>query len=496
MDSSALGTWAFIIIVAILLAALLLTNILKRFIPFLNKSLIPSSVLGGIILLIISTIVYYCIGHKYLFDLFYPQAEVDMHSGINVLEVITYHCLGIGFIAMGMRTNKKKLTKQRVSEVVNTGITTVSGYFVQVIIGLVVTILCVEVLHVSGLIDASGILLAFGFGQGTGQALNYGNIFSKPEYGMEGGGNFGLTIAAMGFLVACIVGVIYINILRRKGIVKVQSADEKNTLLDYEDENEIPHVASLDKFTIQVAIVFAIYAISYVIMWGLGMLIPFLKNVLFGFNFLIGVLLTIPVKAVLNKLEAKGIIKKKIVNNFMMARIGGFAFDMMIVAGVAAIQIPLLNNHWWVLVILAVLGGVGTFLYVFFVCKHLFPAYKHEQFLAMFGMLTGTASTGMILLREIDGSYKSPASENLVFQNLPAMVLGVPLMFLAEYAAKGMVESCITLAIVVVYGVVLNVFLYRSKIFKRGRKVTQLDNAEQGRESAQIVEDTKENDNE
>ncbi|MDE7213188.1 MAG: hypothetical protein K2N42_01250, partial [Anaeroplasmataceae bacterium] len=122
--------------------------------------------------------------------------------------------------------------------------------------------------------------------------------------------------------------------------------------------------------------------------------------------------------------------------------------------------------------------------------------YKHEQFLAMFGMLTGTASTGMILLREIDGSYKSPASENLVFQNLPAMVLGVPLMFLAEYAAKGMVESCITLAIVVVYGVVLNVFLYRSKIFKRGRKVTQLDNAEQGRESAQIVEDTKENDNE
>ncbi|MDE7076290.1 MAG: hypothetical protein K2O62_03090, partial [Clostridia bacterium] len=243
------------------------------------------------------------------------------------------------------------------------------------------------------------------------------------------------------------------------------------------------------------AIVFAIYAVSYVIMWGLGTLIPFLKNVLFGFNFLIGVLLTIPVKAVVNKLEAKGFIKKKIVNNFMMARIGGFAFDMMIVAGVAAIQIPLLNNHWWVLVILAVLGGVGTFFYVFFVCKNLFPAYRHEQFLAMFGMLTGTASTGMILLREIDGSYKTPASENLVFQNLPAMVLGVPLMFLAEYAAKGMVESCITLAIVVVYGVALNVALFRSKIFKKRQKAAQTDGGADGTEGAQTADDTNENDN-
>ena len=113
----------------------------------------------------------------------------------------------------------------------------------------------------------------------------------------------------------------------------------------------------------------------------------------------------------------------------------------------------------------------------------------------MFGMLTGTASTGMILLREIDGSYKTPASENLVFQNLPAMVLGVPLMFLAEYAAKGMVESCITLAIVVVYGVALNVFLFRSKIFKKRRKVTQIDGGAPATESAEPVNDTKENDN-
>ena len=36
------------------------------------------------------------------------------------------------------------------------------------------------------------------------------------------------------------------------------------------------------------------------------------------------------------------------------------------------------------------------------------------------GMLTGTASTGVILLREIDGNFKTPAADNLVYQTFPA----------------------------------------------------------------------------
>ena len=36
----------------------------------------------------------------------------------------------------------------------------------------------------------SGLLLPFGFGQGTGQALNYGNIYEQ-DYGFDGGRSFG-----------------------------------------------------------------------------------------------------------------------------------------------------------------------------------------------------------------------------------------------------------------------------------------------------------------
>lgn len=467
MKYSNLEVWSFLMIVAVLLLSLLIGNILRHFIPALKKSLIPVSVLGGLILLIISTITYYCAG-DYFFNLsiFGGNGENGLMSGMNILEMLTYHCLGIGFVATGMRSSKKKFGKKRAGEIFDSGLVTVNGYLAQAFIGIIITLVGTYLLHTSGLISAAGILLAFGFGQGTGQALNYGNIFEK-DYGFIGGGNFGLTIAALGFLVACIVGVIYINIMRCKGQIKVVEQNKKNSLADYEDENEISVVSSMDKFTVQFAIVLAIYGASFGIMYGLSALIPSLANTLFGFNFFIGVLLTIPAKAIINKLYAKKIIKKQIVNNFMMDRIGGFAFDIMIVAGVAAIQIPLLTSYLGLLLLLAVAGAIVTLIYVNFVCKRKFSSYRHEQFLAFFGMLTGTASTGMILLREIDGTYRTPASENLVYQTAPAMVFGFPLMFLATYAATSNLAALITCIIVGVAFIALNIVLFRNNIFKR-----------------------------
>ena len=85
----------------------------------------------------------------------------------------------------------------------------------------------------------------------------------------------------------------------------------------------------------------------------------------------------------------------------------------------------------------------------------------------MFGMLTGTASTGVILLREVDGDFKTPASDNMVYQNFPAIVLGFPIMFLATLAP---VKPYLTLGVLVAYFIVLNIFLFRSKIFKKRKK--------------------------
>ena len=147
-----------------------------------------------------------------------------------------------------------------------------------------------------------------------------------------------------------------------------------------------------------------------------------------------------------------------------MTRACNFFFDIMVVAGIAAIRIDVLESYWGIMIILGAAGAVITFVYTRIVAKTLFPDYSEEQFLAMYGMLTGTASTGIILLREVDVDFKTPASDNLVFQNFPAIVLGFPMLLLANLAP---INPILTLVIFVAFFAVLNVFLFRSKIFRR-----------------------------
>ena len=95
---------------------------------------------------------------------------------------------------------------------------------------------------------------------------------------------------------------------------------------------------------------------------------------------------------------------------------------------------------------------------------NLIPDYTEPQFLAMYGMLTGTASTGIILLREIDGDFKTPVADNLVYQNFPAMIFGFPILLLATMAPD---RPYLTLAIVAVFFLVMNLLLFRSFLFRK-----------------------------
>ena len=450
------SVWSFLNLIAVLLLSLLVANTLKRKIPFLKASLIPTSVLGGLILIIISAS-YKAVNKQEFFETAFFGG-----NGIAAMETITYHALALGFIASTFRPTGGKLSKKRTTEIVNTGMTTVATYLMQGILGLIISVIAVK--FVPSFCAGAGILLPFGYGQGTGQAMNYGNIF-ETQFGFEGGKSFGLTIAALGFISASAGGVIYLNVLRRKGKIKDIVKRNEGPLLSeqIQGENEIPMNESMDKLTVQMALIFAAYLLTYFIMRGLASLIPGLKSVVYGFNFLFGVLSATIIKGLLNFLKKKGVMKREYTNAFLMARTSNFFFDIMVVAGIAAIRLDLLKNYWGIIVIMGIVGLVSTYAYNYFVAKLLFPEYVQEQFLVMYGMLTGTASTGVILLREIDEEFKTPAADNLVYQNFPAIILGFPMMIFATLAPD---RPWMVIFITLAYFIVLNIALFRSFIFK------------------------------
>ena len=88
----------------------------------------------------------------------------------------------------------------------------------------------------------------------------------------------------------------------------------------------------------------------------------------------------------------------------------------------------------------------------------------------MFGTLTGTASNGMILLREIDPKYETPAANNLVLQNIPAVVLGLPILLVLGYAPNSLQATYITIGIVSVLWIIATLFIFRKRIFKKFKK--------------------------
>ena len=452
------NTWGTPLVIASLLLSLLAANSLKRIFPVLQACLIPTSVLGGTILMVIAGLYKLFTG-----DVMY-ETQFFGNNGMATLEVITYHTLALGFIASTFKSSDAKMSKQRTTEIFNTGVTTVATYLLQAVLGFSITI--VTALLVKDFFSAAGVLLPFGFGQGTGQAMNYGTIY-ETEFGFSGGKSFGLTIAALGFLSASIGGVIHLNLLRKRGKIKwdpsvVETAQPIEE--EIQSPDEIPMQGSMDKTTVQIAFVFAAYFVAYLLMLILGNLLPGMRSVIFGFNFLLGVLATTLIKAVLNFMRKKGIMRRQHINNFLMTRVSNFFFDIMVVSGIAAIRLGILEQYWGVILTLGIVGLVSTYAYNYYVAKTLFPDYTEEQFLMMYGMLTGTASTGVILLREIDGQFKTPAADNLVYQNFPAIVFGFPMMLLATLAPK---EPTLTFVILVLFFVAMNIILFRSKIFKR-----------------------------
>ena len=455
-DSS---TWQTFHLLAALLLAMLAANALKQTIPLLRRSLIPTSVLGGLMLLVAAAVYQGATGQVMFNTAFFGG------NGIANLEIITYHCLALGFIATSLKTSDRKLTKLRQWEIFNTGVTTVSTYLLQGTVGLIITILAA--MFMDDFFAAAGLLLPFGFGQGSGQALNYGGLFEN-DFGFDGGKSFGLTIAALGFLSASLGGVVHLNILRVRGRV-IGDGEEGSGIMNesIEDDNEIPMGGSMDKLTVQLTLIVIAYMLTNFIMWSLRSVLPGMTALIYGFNFLIGVLCATLVKVVLQMLKKTGLVKRQYTNNFLLTRCGNVFFDLMVVAGIAAIRLDVLENYWGIMLVLGIIGAAVTYFYIRFVCKVLFRRYQEEQFLAMYGMLTGTASTGIILLREIDKEFKTPAADNLVYQNFPAIVFGFPIMLIVPLAPGAPVK--ITLLLVAFFAV-MQVLLFRTKIFPRKRK--------------------------
>lgn len=213
----------------------------------------------------------------------------------------------------------------------------------------------------------------------------------------------------------------------------------------------------------------------------LGALSDFTNSIAWGFNFLWASLSAMLIKFVVRILQRSNLMHRDYINNYQMDRISGFSFDLMIVAGVAAIEINDIRNYILPVVILSVVGALITYIYIRKVTKECFRGFEHEMFLMTYGTMTGTASNGMILMKEIDPGLRTPTSSLYILSNFPAMVMIAPLLFLLSFAAQSPENAAIACTVFFVLWLLYTVFLFRRRIFKKqfaGRQVAYWTDAE------------------
>ncbi len=462
------NVWSFVITLTILLAAMMVANSLRNLIKPLRRLMIPSSVLGGFLILLADYAFKKIFGHSMFVT--------------STLESLTYHGLGLGFVAMSLRNTEKPKDHKKHTDAFDTGLAVVSTYLFQAILGLMITI---TLFYLIGSFSGSGILLPMGYGQGPGQAYNWGRTYENL-YGFANGTSFGLTVAAMGFIAASVGGIVYLNVLRRRGKfageIGKNVTDEHLTAETITGNNEIPLSESMDKLTIQIALMFIAYIMAYLFMSGINAIIltgamgdfgyNTVQPLIWGFNFLFGSIFALLLKGFLKGLRKCKLVHREYTNNFMQTRVAGFMFDLMVVASIAAINLSAFQHTEFIIPLLTicVVGGVVTYLYLIPISKRVFPDYRHESFLALYGMLTGTASTGIILLREIDPKFETRASTNLVYQQPWAILFGFPMLLLLSVAPQGISNAFLTLGVLAVLFIGMNLLLFRKFIFKRKKQ--------------------------
>ena len=451
--------WEFVMALTILFAAMLIANALIKMIKPLRKLLIPSSVLGGFILL--------------AFFAIWKAITGNMLINAQTLEFLTYHGLGLGCAALALKTEEQDKNPNAQRDIFNSALVTTSTYLLQAVVGLAISM--VLALVISNVWPASGMLVPMGYGQGPGQAYNWGHTYEQ-SWGFMNGTSFGLTVSSMGFIACSIGGVIYLNVMRRKGNVKATSRvlDEDITddlrPSDVSGPNEIPLSDSIDKLTVEFALVFVTYAIAYGLiailsylcdLSGVGLLVNTVKPLLWGFNFIFSTIGGVIVKSFFKGCKKSGLVKKDYCNNMFLDRVSGVMFDVMIVASICAINLSAFRHKEFVIpmLVMCIAAAVATYFYDDHVCHKLFPNYSEESFLSLYGMLTGVVGTGVILLRQIDPKFETPACKNLVFQTLWTCLMGFPLLLLMGFVPMSNTWRLITLGIntamfVLFYGII------------------------------------------
>ncbi|MFW5683976.1 MAG: sodium:glutamate symporter [Spirochaetota bacterium] len=465
--------WTLFIHIGIIATAMMLATWIRTRVRFFQRYLIPNALTAGFILLP-------------LYNFVFPLLGLDTMT----LEALTYHLLSVSFVAMSLRKAPKRPNDGRIFA---TSVSVLSQYAIQTTVGLLLTYLLISTI-MPDLFHSFGWLMPLGFVLGPGQAFSIGEGWRVA--GIEGAGSIGLTFAAIGFIVSSFGGVFLINYGLRRGWMSKAHADAINkqgikrgvyprgsrlpvgSLLTTETE-------AVDSMTLNAGLVLIAYFAAYLFLlamqWALGFLGSTgerLATNLWGISFIFAAIAGLGIKGLLTVVKADHIIDNQTLN-----RVSGFAVDFMVTAAIAAISLVIVGEFWLPILVLSVAGTTLCFVQVPWFTSRIFRDHQFHRMLIIFGVSTGTLSTGLALLRVVDPDFETPVASDYAYASGITFLLAIPFILsinlpVSAFETGNMLYFWLALGVAAAYLIFVFVsylFLAKGRAFASANQVWHKD---------------------
>ena len=312
---------------------------------------------------------------------------------------------------------------------------------------------------------AFGNLLEIGFEGGHGTVG--GMTESFVAFGWEDGIALGFTVATVGMIVGIVFGMAMIQYAHRKGIVRQVRAFRDRSVNERRGVHRRDRRPSAGLQTVfcdsidSLAWHLAIVGLAMLIGYGLHGCIQMKGFPLFPLCMIGGVVLS---------LFSRFARVDLLVDRVQMERISGAALDFLVVSAVATIRLEVVAAHWQPLAILCAAGTAWSVGCIFFVAPRIFRRAWFERAIAEFGQATGVTATGLMLLRTVDPENKTPAAMSFGYKQLfhePIMGGGLwtALAFTLVYRIGWLSVFLISLSMLVLWSLVAAVLARRNRAY-------------------------------
>ncbi len=376
---------------------LLVGILLRAKVKLFQYFLFPSCLIGGILGFVLKS-----------------TGVVNFETAL--LETVAYHLFTVSFISIGLTgQGDNDAPKGRFKELIK-GSLWMSLIFgislpLQAVIGALV--IYGYNLFNEPIFEGLGFLAALGFTLGPGQSLSIGKVWET--FNVQHAATLGLTFSAIGYFIASFVGVPLANWGLRKGYAsntKGKGLDQEffKGVMDRDGEKEIAgkntmHSANVDTMAFHLALVGLVYFLTYAfVKFLVTKLSPENGAMQWGFFFMWGMTISLIIRWIMGKVGLRHLIDAGV-----QRKITGTSVDFLIISTLTAVQISVIRQYLIPIVLISLIAGSATTLLILYFGRRL-ESFGFERTMGIYGTCTGTASSGLLLLRIVDPQFKSPAA--------------------------------------------------------------------------------------